>query len=303
MEKIALLDADNMNKRKIAFPNLPLMKLSAYHKARGDSVEWWMPLERYDVAYISYVFGEEYTPAPPVEYINADHIIEGGTGCDYRAKLPPEAEGIMPDYSIYPKFDGTAYGFLTRGCPRGCPWCIVPKKESGVSAQVADLSDFRAGQHFIKLLDPNLLACRDHEAILWQLVISGAWVDFTQGLDIRLTTADNIALLKRTHIKRIHFAWDDPREDLTGHFERFKALSGIADYRLLGVYILTNFNTTHAEDLYRVKAVRDLGYSPYVMIYDKANAPRETRHLQRWVNNKIIFHSTREFSEYDAARG
>ncbi len=298
--KIALIDMDNAGKKKIAFPNVPLMKLAAYHKARGDSVEWWFPLNSYDIAYKSRIF--DFTPEM-LGAINADEVIGGGTGYGIRNKLPPAVERCAPDYSIYPQFAQIAYGFLTRGCPRGCPWCIVPDKEGESSERVADLSDFRAGRHFLKLLDPNLLACRDHEALLQQLIAARVRVDFTQGLDIRLTTADNIALLKRANVARYHFAWDNPDDDLTGYFERFKALSGIKDYRLLGVYVLTNYNTTHAEDLYRVNTLRRIGFDPYVMIYNKPKAPEVTRHLQRWVNNKMIFRATRDFSEYDASRG
>ena len=315
--KIGLIDVDNMKKSKIAFPNLPLMKLSAYHKAQGDVVEWWIAFHHYDIVYKSKIF----PASPDVEYaIAADKVFFGGTGYapiygilererhripaneHYAPKLPPEVERAAPDYSLYPQFKA-AYGFLTRGCPRQCPFCIVSTKEGCKSERVADLSQFWSGQRLIKLLDPNLLACDEHEALLQQLIKSGAWVDFTQGLDIRLTTPENTELLKRLKVKLIHFSWDDPKEDLTGLFERFKRLSGIADYRKMGVYVLTNYNSTHAEDLYRVETLRDMGYSPYVMIYDKENAPRETRLLQRWVNNRIIFRSISSFAEYDHKRG
>jgi len=288
-----------MGKSKIAFPNLPLMKLSAYHKDQGDVVEWWFAFNSYDIVYKAKIFPY----SPEIEYaIQAAVVIEGGTGYGAENKLPPAIECITPDYSLYPQFKA-AYGFLTRGCPRQCPFCIVSTKEGCKSERVADLSQFWSGQRLIKLLDPNLLACEEHDALLQQLVNSGAWVDFTQGLDIRLTTPENIEHLKRLKVKLIHFSWDDPKEDLTGLFERFKRLSGIADYRKLGVYVLTNYNSTHAEDLYRVETLRDMGYSPYVMIYDKANAPRETRLLQRWVNNRIIFRTIHSFAEYDHKRG
>ena len=297
--KIALLDIDNMGKRKIAFPNLPLMKLSAYHKAHGDKVEWWCALESYDVAYKSKVFAY----SPDVQYhINADMVIGGGTGYGPGNKLPDEVEHIMPDYSLYPQFNA-AYGFLTRGCPRNCPFCIIGAKEGKRAVQVAGLSDFWNGQKNIKLLDPNLLAFEGHENLLKQLIESKAWVDFSQGLDIRLTTAENVALLKKVRIRRIHFAWDDPKEDLAEDFKRFKRLSGIADYRKLGVYVLTNYNSTHEEDTHRALALRDMGYSPYVMVYDKQNAPQETRSFQRWVNNRLIFSTVKFFADYDKKKG
>lgn len=123
--KIGLIDVDNLNKKRIAFPNLPLMKLSAYHKARGDEVSWWFALERYDLVYKSKIFDFsreiEYEP-------QAATVIEGGTGYGLENRLPDDVEHIMPDYSLYPDFTA-AYGFLTRGCPRQCPFCIVSPKE------------------------------------------------------------------------------------------------------------------------------------------------------------------------------
>lgn len=255
-------------------------------------------MKKYDLVYKSKVF--DFTPE--IEYpIYADRVVEGGSGYGLDNHLPNEVEHIMPDYSLYPQFNA-AYGFLTRGCPRACPFCIVAPKEGARSVKVADLSEFWNGQKQIKLLDPNLLACKEHEDLLQQLIDSGAWVDFTQGLDIRLVTKENAELLRRIKVKNIHFAWDNPKQDLSAQFRRFKEFSGI-DYRKLGVYVLTNFDSTHEEDLYRIYTLRDLGYSPYVMIYNKATAPRKTRLLQRWVNNRIIFKTVPRFEDYDARRG
>jgi hypothetical protein len=133
---------------------------------------------------------------------------------------------------------------------------------------------------------------------LQELIDSGAYIDFTQGLDIRLVTPDNIMLIKQLMIKRLHFAWDNPKEDLTEKFAWFKANTGY-DYRKMCVYILTNYNSTHEEDLHRVYTLRDLGYNPDVRIYDKPNAPLETDSLQRWVNNRKVFRTVQAFENYD----
>lgn len=297
--KIGLIDVDSHN-----FPNLPLMKLSAWHKSQGDSVECWWGFGEYDRVYMSKVFDETYSPDIP-EPLNAKEVIKGGTGYGLNNRLPNEVEHIYPDYSLYPKLTkDTAFGFLSRGCPRGCHVCIVPEKEGHASIKVADLSEWWRGQKYIKLLDPNLLACREHMDLLGQLAESGAWVDFTQGLDVRLTTAENVELLQRIKTQTIHFAWDNPAQDLTEHFRRFKDLSGIKDYRKLGVYVLTNYGDGESVEekvenaLRRINPLRDLGYNPYVMIYDKPNAPQKIRLLQRWCNNRIIFRSEPDFYKY-----
>ena len=138
-------------------------------------------------------------------------------------------------------------------------------------------------------MDANLLACPDHEKLLVQLAESHALVDFSQGLDIRLITPDNVALLNKVRTKAVHFAWDNPNIDLIPYFQRFLELTTIRSDRRRRVYVLTNFGSTHEQDLYRVNTLRAMGYDPYIMVYDRPSAPAITRHLQRWVNNKRIF--------------
>ena len=296
---IGLIDVDSHN-----YPNLALMKISAWHKAKGDTVEWCLPLCHYDIVYQSKVFDETYSP--DIDWIPlADKVIKGGTGYGLDNKLPDEIEHIYPDYSIYEHITtDTAYGFLTRGCPRGCKFCIVAGKEGRKSYKVADLSEFWRGQKHIELLDPNILACKDHPDLLQQLVDSKAWVNFNQGLDIRFTNERNIALLNQIKVKEIHFAWDNPKDDLRPYFERYKAYAKHKPHGEYGtVYCLTNFGSTMEEDLYRIYTLRELGYAPYVMIYDKPHAPREIRLLQRWCNNRIIFKSCPRFEDYDPKKG
>lgn len=292
------------------FPSLPMMKLSSYHKSIGDDVSEYMPLEHYDKVYASKVFS--FTADIDDTYaVNADEVVKGGTGyCisvengkevydnSKNTSLPNEIEHIYPDYALYPQYDFAA-GFLTRGCPRGCEFCIVGKKEGRCSRQVAELSEFWRGQREIKLLDPNLLACKEHENLLKALIESKALIDFTQGVDIRLTNPDNIALLNQIRVKRLHFAWDNPKDDLTEYFKQFQKCTSIKDYARKAVYVLTNFGSTIDEDLYRIYTLRDLGYAPYVMIYQKDDAPKEIRYLQRWCNNRLIFRSCPDFRDYD----
>lgn len=293
--KVGLIDVDGHN-----FPNLALMKISAYHKAKGDSVEWVFPLDSYDLVYQAKVFDNTYSK--DIDWMpQAKKIIKGGTGYGIDNKLPEEIEHTYPDYSIYPKMTkNTAYGYLTRGCPRACRFCIVSEKEGRRSIKVADLNEFWRGQRNIKLLDPNILACRQHMDLLKQLADSNAWVDFTQGLDIRLINEENIKALNRIKTKMIHFAWDNPADDLKAKFERFNELTDIKDYRKKSVYILTNFNSTIEQDLHRIYTLRDMGFNPYVMVYNRSKAPKKIRKLQRWCNNRIIFAKCRDFKDYDA---
>lgn len=291
------------------FPSLPLMKLSAYHKQCGDEVEEYSIFEQYDLVYASKTFS--FTADIDEEYaVRADKLIKGGTGyCisvvdgkeafdeGKNAPLPPEIEHIYPDYELYPEYS-FAVGFLTRGCPRGCGFCVVGKKEGRCSQQVAELSEFWRDQREIKLLDPNILACRNHEQLLRDLAESGAKIDFTQGLDIRLTNPDNIKLLNAVKTPMLHFAWDNPHDDLTEYFKRFAELTKVKSDRNKVVYILVNFNSTNDEDLYRIYTLRDLGYSPYVMVYQKETALREVRRLQRWCNGRQIFRSCPDFKDY-----
>jgi hypothetical protein len=277
------------------------MKISAWHKDRGDSVEWWNGLIYYDRVYKAKVF--DFTE-DIASVIQADEVLQGGTGYDLQNRLSDEIESCCPDYELYRGFDDTAYGFLTRGCPRSCGFCIVSEKEGRRSRKVADLNQFHRGQKNIKLLDPNLLSCVDHMPLLYQLRNSGATVDFTQGLDARLLTDENIRLITEIKTSMIHFAWDsDKQSDLI--LDRLRAFRKVSkdDMRKLSVYVLTNFDTGFEFDLERIYRLREMGYTPYVMVYDKANAPSRIRYLQRWCNNKVIFRTCERFEDYDRKLG
>lgn len=259
---------------------------------------------------MSKIFSDVYSPDVP-EPLNADKVIKGGTGYAIRTvdgkeifdkskdvDLPPEIEKSFPDYSIYPQFP-FAVSMTSRGCPRGCSFCHVAAKEGRCAVKVADVSDFWCGQDEIKVLDPNITACREKRDLMQQYIDTHAKIDFTQGLDIRLLNQADIEDINKMRIGTLHFAWDNPNDDLKGKFEDFA--KGFRRKSNIGmVYCLTNFNSTLEQDLYRIYTLRDLGYDPYVMIYNKPSAPKEIRHLQRWCNNKIIFKSVKRFEDYMA---
>jgi hypothetical protein len=293
--KIGLIAVDTVN-----FPNLPLMKLSAWHKAQGNPVELFHDhsLKEADRIYMSKIFS--FTPDYKFP-VYASEVIKSGTGYYYPnggVPLPFEAEHIMPDYSLYNITD-TAYGFLTRGCPRGCGFCIVTKKEGRKSVKVSSLDEFWSGQKEIVLLDPNLLACREHGELLQSLIDSKAKIDFTQGLDIRLITKENIELLKKINVKMLHFAWDNysDKDAIVPKFKYFKEQFPECN---CSVYVLSNYDSTIEQDLERIYALDDMGYLPYVMIYDKEalSADHILFKIKQWTNNHAVFKACPDFEKY-----
>ena len=309
--KIGLIDVDGHN-----YPNLPLMKISAWHKQQGDHVEWYEPMYsgHMDKVYMSKVFS--FTP--DYEYhIDSDEVIKGGSGYAISVRegvesydksrdknLSEEIEHIMPDYSLYPEYThNCCFGFLTRGCPRGCSFCHVAAKEGRCSHKVADLSEFWDGQKHIELMDPNLLACRDWKDLLGQLIESKARVNFNQGLDIRLMTEEKAEMLSRIPLDAIHFAWDryEDKDDIIPKFKTFRQTSKIRQ-RDLQVYVLCGDREKRIldEDLYRIYWLKENGYAPYVMLYDKKNIQKgnELLALQRYVNSRQIFWSIPTFEQY-----
>ena len=311
--RIGLIDVDGHN-----YPNLPLMKISVWHKSHGDQVEWYEPLNAvfnpFDKVYMSKVFS--FTPDYELP-IYANDIEKGGSGyCislvdgkeqfdkSKDKELPYEIEHIYPDYSLYPEMTkDTAYGFLTRGCPRGCNFCHVKAKEGLISHKVADLNEFWDGQKNIELLDPNLLACKESEELLQQLIESKAKVNFNQGLDIRLMTERKAELISKIPLKAIHFAWDryEDKNFIQPKFKAFREKSKINPHELQ-VYVLCGDREQRVldEDLERIYWLRENGFAPYIMLYNKENLPKghQLRKLQRWVNNRIVFWSCPNFEDY-----
>ena len=296
---IGLIDVDCTS-----YPNLVLMKLSAWHKSRGDTVDLLTPddvlggdslFNPHDKLIGACVFTKNMGIVEALRVQGAD---VAGCGTDDKRVLPDEIEHIYPDYSLYGITD-TAYGFLSRGCPRGCPFCIVAGKEGKQTRKVADLAEWWSGQKEIKLCDPNLLACPERMDLLAQLADSKSKVDVNQGFDARLLTKNVIEKMNQIKFSVLHFAWDNPKDTIVQEkLTLFNEFSNVRDYRKKKVYCLTNYWSTFNEDLHRVYWLRDNGFDPYVMIYDKDNAPKKIRRLQRWVNNKRIFRSCEIFEEY-----
>lgn len=169
------------------------------------------------------------------------------------------------------------------------------------SIKVADLSEFWNGQKNIEICDPNMFACKEWEELAQQLVDSKAYISFNQGCDIRIMDPKKADYMKRMKIKQVHFAWDRyiDKEIILPKFKEFKEITGW-DKRKLPVYVLTNYDTTFEQDLERVYTLRDLGYWPYIMIFDKdkTKSTDQVRRLQRWVNMRAIFEKIPYFEDY-----
>ena len=314
--RVGMIDCDNKN-RKNPFPNLPLMKLSAWHKKNGDSVEWYEPFNaladgEFDKVYVSKVFSFSHDYDRP---IYAKEIQFGGSGFAIHMEngrevydkskdtnLPDEVEHQFPDYSLYGITD-TAYGFITRGCPRGCSFCHVKNMQGLKSHRVARLSEFWNGQKNIVLLDPNITACPEWRDVFQELIDSKAWVDFSQGLDIRMMTEEKAEMLKQFKVKSVHFAWDryEDKDIVLPKLQKFKDISQW-DRRKIIVYCLVGDRERKITqtDFERIYTLRRLGAYPYVMIYDKESLPpgHELKKLQRWVNNRVLWESNNTFEGY-----
>lgn len=213
---IGLHDAEFEHMPHKSFPNYALMKISAYHKSRGDTVEWWCALDndKYDRIYSSKVF--DFTAENP--FLPSEKTIKGGTGYGIFSELPAEIDEMFPDYSIYPNCD-YAIGFLTRGCPNKCPWCYVPKKEGAIRPYRTWRELVRPDTDKLVLMDNNILACDYGIKQLAEIADTKYRIDLNQGMDIRLLTDDICKILKRLHwINYIRFSCDTESQLL--YFEK-----------------------------------------------------------------------------------
>lgn len=296
--KIGLIEVDSIH------PNLALMKLSAYHKSQGDQVEWYTPFTHYDRIYMSKIFN--FTDDYGFVINNADEIIKGGTGYDLTTTLPEEVEYLQPDYTIYPTIDKrTAYGFLTRGCPNKCKWCVVPKKEGGVRPYM-DIEDIAIdGRDHVVLMDNNILASEYGLNQIEKIIKLGLYVDFNQALDARLVT-DEIAknLAKVKWIKRIRFGCDTQAQ--IHHCE--EAIWKITDNGYKGEFLLCTIITDDFdESLNRItywrKNRKVVPFAqPFRSPIEKNIIPMWQRDMARWTNRKELFFSI-DFKDYEPRKG
>ncbi|KAA6346415.1 hypothetical protein EZS27_006065 [termite gut metagenome] len=291
--KIGLIDADGHN-----FPNLALMKITSFHRRKGDTVEW-ANIGNYDITYISKIF--TFSPEPSLRLGNYGEIIRGGTGFHSYELLKPEIDILCPDYSIYPKFTA-AYGFLTRGCVNNCSWCIVPRKEGAIYAY-SDIEDWLNGRKEAIIMDNNILAHEHGISQLEKIVKLGIKIDINQGMEARLISPEIAQLLSKIKfIKFLRMACDT-KAAITHVESAVKNLSkyGVKPYRVF-CYVLVK----DVEDaLYRIKYLHNLGVIPFAQPYrDFTNTlpVQEAKDLARWCNHRAIFKSC-DFRNYRPRKG
>ena len=297
---VALLAVDSN------YPNLALMKVSAWHKSQGDTVEWYNPFDTYDRLYMAKVFS--FTPDYGFVIANVrGEVVRGGTGYDIRSSLPGDMDRLQPDYSLYPAVDSrTSYGFLTRGCPNRCRWCVVPQKEGGIRPYM-DVDDItlHGERPYAVLMDNNVLACDYGLSQLEKIAERGYHVDFNQGLDARLVTLDVARLLARVKwIKRIRFGCDTTAQIV--ECERAMQLVRQAGYK--GEFFLYCILIDFAESYHRLNYWRKYKYVlPHAQPYRDLNNPHQRipqwqKDMAHWADRKELYRSC-DFKDFSPRKG
>lgn len=292
--KIALVAVDGHS----GFPNLALMRLSAWHKAKGDVVEWWNGFTHYDRAYLSKVF----TYIPDFDYaIDADEIITGGTGYKDYSSLPPEVEAMPPDYSIHPSYK-QAVGFLTRGCVRQCRWCVVPRKEGYIRPAATWEQIKRPDSREIVFLDNNVLASGHGLEQIDRMGGEPVWVDFNQGLDARLIEPEVAKLLAGLHwIRFVRLSCDTSAMlPVVEQAVAYLREAGIAKSRLWAYVLVEDVEDAHQ----RVLALEKMGVLPFAQPYrdfEGGEPTNKQKAFARWVN-VLSVHKSCTWENYNDRR-
>lgn len=304
---IGIHDSEKEHFKKKTFPNYALMKIAAYHKQKGDTVEWWDASKAYDRVYSSKIF--DFTKENGSLPLNT---VKGGTGYCVDSSLPEEIEEMYPDYTIYPECN-YAIGYITRGCPRKCPWCLVPQKEGNIKPYRKWKQLVRFDTPDLVLMDNNILASGFGIGQLEDMIGKGFRIDLNQGMDARLVTEDIADIIARLDwIKYIRFSCDTISQvESINHVIKMLGARGIKPYRIF-VYILVRKDLDEAD--YRVQQLKRhkninlyaqaernerLGIRPdkaqlefanryiYGRIYKKETW-KEYLHHRTWARNRIL---------------
>lgn len=295
--KIGLIDVDGHN-----FPNFALMRLSAYHKQRGDDVEWvdsGLFGRHYDKVMASKIF--TFTDDYEYSYLDCDELVKGGTGYDIKSKLPIDVESnLAMDYTLYPQYPYSIQ-FFSRGCIRYCPFCLVHDKEGGIKA--VEPVDLNPNGEWIEVLDNNFFANSEWHSAMDYLLRLKQPVNL-HGVDVRIIDEEQAFYLNRLRMKQnIHIAWDLPQLDLT---EQLQSMLKYIKAWKITCYVLVGFNSTLEQDLYRLETLKSLGITPFVQPYrdfNKLRIPQQyEKDLARWANRTALFKSM-DFRDFSPRKG
>lgn len=292
--KIGLIDVDGHN-----FPNFALMKISAWHKAQGDDVEWARPrelfgTEEYDVIYASKIF--TFSPDFDARQYVCKKLMKGGTGYDIKSRLPePIEECRLLDYTIYPQYEFSVQ-FFSRGCIRSCPFCLVHDKEGKIHSVQPHALNPRG--KWIEILDNNFFANPEWRKAAQYIKDAGQPVKF-HGVDVRIMNEEQAAFLNEIkHVGNIHIAWDLPQIDLRPQLEK---MCKYVNPSKITCYLLIGFNSTKEQDLHRARVLKELGIKPFAQAFRDFKNERTPSLYEmdfcRWCNKRQIF-STCDFLDF-----
>ena len=280
-------------------PNLALMKLSHYHKAKGDEVHFYKAAIKdmfepdYDIVYGSSIF--TFSKDKRDRFLNSfPNAVVGGTGFNNQTTVEhligsPVYENY--DYEIYPEFENSI-GFSQRGCRLKCKFCVVGEKEGKNSHSNWIDEIWRGNPHpkNILLLDNDFFGQPDWEVKSKQIIEGKYKVCFSQGINIRLITDEVAETLpsikyyaKDFKTRRLYTAWDNLGDEKIFLRGVDKLLKNDIPPSHITVYMLIGYkkNETMDDIMYRLKILNDLGCFPYPMVYNNEN--KELKKFQKWV--------------------
>lgn len=292
-KNIGIIDIDGHN-----FPNYALMKIAAFHKMKGDTVGW-ADIGTYDRTYLSKIF--TFSPDFAGGLGEYGELIKGGTGYEIASKLPIEIENSkLMDYSLYPQHQYSVQ-FLSRGCIRNCPFCLVREKEGYI--QPYEPVELNPKGKWIEVLDNNFFANPEWKSSIDYLIDTKQKVNL-HGVDVRIMNEEQAFWLNKLKLKRnIHIAWDLPELDLTN---KLKEVTKYISAHKIRCYVLVGFNSTIEQDIYRLRRLKELGIAPFVQPYrDFENERKPSQYekdLARWANRMWTFKSC-DFSEFQPRKG
>lgn len=301
------------------YPPLGLLKLSAYHKnVCGDTTELVHGIDQEvesepDIIYVTSLFTWAWKPVwDAVRYYSREFPgAELWLGGLYASLMPKhaalssiapdhifrgihkEAEDLLPDYSLVPKWNKKVGGsiiFSSRGCIRSCVYCAVPRLEGSMNSMKRSIEHLIwPGHTRVIFFDNNILASPYWKNIFEEIKNLDLRVDFNQGLDARLITAEvakNISELKIDEVVRLSYDYHEIGPYVKNAIELLNSY-GIDGRRIL-VYALYNF-TDDPEDLFeRIKDILRWGAVCYPMRYQPTNALVKNRYIApKWDANRL----------------